>query len=424
MNSQKHCIYFYLILIFYIFVPYMADNGISPRKEKYLPDYNHYHNMSQIYIHLNEIIERNPQYMHLDNSFKSREGFSQLLIHIANFSDSRMTFMNKPFYLSSKVKVLLSYGEHAREFFPIESLFYFLTNLTQGLSSPRNSPAENFSRHIFSKVDLFIVALMNPDGRHYVEKTQNYCWRGTSTGVDINRNFDWNYGGEGSSAQKGTEELRGSQPFSEPECQILVELTRKHKFDAFISFHSGIREIYLPFADSISKKINRKPENLRNMMDLAKRMSEVMTPQFVYGQAAQIVDYPADGTVFDYMAGIRKIPFSYAIELWGEGDKPGMQCFDLFNPPSDKLEENLAKVHPLYEQLFGYLIEWKDKHVKNSLNIENDGPSLTLCFIMLGIVIVITIFASCNRRLPDWMRPHPQRRVISLKSLSSTLHVS
>lgn len=101
-----------------------------------------------------------------------------------------------------------------------------------------------------------------------------------------------------------------------------------------------------------------------------------------------------------------------------------MQCFDLFNPPSDKLEENLAKVHPLYEQLFGYLIEWKDKHVKNSLNIENDGPSLTLCFIMLGIVIVITIFASCNRRLPDWMRPHPQRKVISLKSLSSTLHVS
>jgi len=34
-------------------------------------------------------------------------------------------------------------------------------------------------------------------GFHSIEATQNYCWRGTGTGVDINRNFDWEFGGPG-----------------------------------------------------------------------------------------------------------------------------------------------------------------------------------------------------------------------------------
>ena len=36
-------------------------------------------------------------------------------------------------------------------------------------------------------------------------------------GVDINRNFDWEYGGAGSSVDPASEEFRGPHPFSEPE---------------------------------------------------------------------------------------------------------------------------------------------------------------------------------------------------------------
>ena len=35
---------------------------------------------------------------------------------------------------------------------------------------------------------------------------------------------------------------------TEPEGIVLEELTNKHKFDVFISMHSGIRQIYVPFA--------------------------------------------------------------------------------------------------------------------------------------------------------------------------------
>ena len=38
---------------------------------------------------------------------------------------------------------------------------------------------------------------------------------------------------------------------SEPETNVLKELSRKYPFDAFISFHSGIRQIYVPYAGKV-----------------------------------------------------------------------------------------------------------------------------------------------------------------------------
>ena len=35
---------------------------------------------------------------------------------------------------------------------------------------------------------------------------------------------------------------------AEPECIILLNLTAMYRFDAFVSLHSGIRQIYVPFA--------------------------------------------------------------------------------------------------------------------------------------------------------------------------------
>ncbi|XP_076350835.1 carboxypeptidase A5-like isoform X7 [Tachypleus tridentatus] len=275
---------------------------------------------------------------------------------------------------------------------------------------------------MLSKVDLFIIVLLNPDGREYIEKSHNYCWRGTSTGVDVNRNFNWNYGGEGSSSETGSEELRGPQPFSEPECFVLLDITKKYSFDAFVSFHSGIREIYVPFADSMSKRLKRKPSNIELMMKLAKEMAEVTDPHFVYGQAFVVNQYTADGTIFDYMAGIKKIPFSFAVELWGDGDLPEKQCFDLFNPPNKELLRNLEAVHPMCENLFLNLMQWKDKQLKSVLSIETDGPSLLLCFMMLAMVVMVTLLAMCQRRSLSWLQLYPRRRIVSLKSLSTSLH--
>ena len=189
-------------------------NNVLPQKEKYLPDYEIYHNTSRIQAHLEDIVSRNPNYFRIDWMYTSRQGRPQLVVRVTNFTDShsiRVTSENVP---STKLKVLLSYGEHAREFLPVESMFHLLQNITNGLTLPEEHPGYKYSRTILSKIDLFIVGMMNPDGRRYVENTGNYCWRGTSTGVDLNRNFDWNYGEKGSSSDVNDEEYRGVEVFS------------------------------------------------------------------------------------------------------------------------------------------------------------------------------------------------------------------
>ncbi len=198
------------VVLVTLFTDTLCGN-VLPKKELYFPDYNVYHNLSRIQSHLQDIVDYNSNYMRLDNIYRSRQSKPQLLVRITNFTDSQLVTGVLP---TPKVKVLLSYGEHAREFLPIESLFHLLTNLTEGLAAPKGSHAEEFSRTTLSRVDLFIVAMVNPDGRHYVERTHNYCWRGTSNGVDLNRNFDWYFGNKGSSSNKDDEEFRGTHPFS------------------------------------------------------------------------------------------------------------------------------------------------------------------------------------------------------------------
>ena len=74
-----------------------------------------------------------------------------------------------------------------------------------------------------NELDIYIIVLANPDGRQYVEKTHNYCWRGTSTGVDINRNFDWEFGAKGSSSDKTDEEYHGTRAFSGRGFEVLLK---------------------------------------------------------------------------------------------------------------------------------------------------------------------------------------------------------
>ena len=202
-----------IILLVSGFTIALAGN-VEPREEIYLPNYQIYHNFSTITRDITAIAKQYPSFIKLDNSFTSRSGHSQLLLHVTNSTfESRLR--------KRKRRVLLSYGEHAREFFPVESLFHLLNNLTQGTIMDKNSPQFQFSSTILSNIDMYIITIMNPDGRLYVETSKNYCWRGTKTGVDLNRNFDWQFGGKGSSGNKKDEEYRGPYPFSGTKVSLI-----------------------------------------------------------------------------------------------------------------------------------------------------------------------------------------------------------
>ena len=60
-------------------------------------------------------------------------------------------------------------------------------------------------------------------------------------------------------------------------------------------------------SDSKSKKTKAKPINIDEQLDLAKSMAVATHNSFSYGVGYNINNYPADGTVFDYMAGVQKV---------------------------------------------------------------------------------------------------------------------
>ena len=180
---------------------------VKLQSEVYTPDYKVYHNVSQVVSRLEEFKKEHFNYITLNKNFKSKNGLPQLLIKMSNFSLEESE-------KSKQVKILFAFGEHAREFFPVESLLYFLKNITNGLSKRLDTYDYKFSEWVLNNFHIEIISLANPDGRVLIEKTKNYCWRGTSSGVDINRNFDWNYGDKGSSTDPADGEYRGPHAFS------------------------------------------------------------------------------------------------------------------------------------------------------------------------------------------------------------------
>ncbi|CAN7998388.1 unnamed protein product [Ixodes hexagonus] len=371
----------------------------------FVPEYAAYHNLSSVYRRVGALAEAFPAFVRVDHSFKSKNGLSQLVVRLSNFSDS--SHAAEPHVQSFKVKVLLSYGESGREFVPVESIIYFLRHVVRGLGAPKDSAEEAFGRNLFSKVELYVVVMLNPDGRNHVERTGDYCWKGTATGADLGTAF-----GPGVDHSP-----------REPECNVLLNLTKAQAFDAFVSFHSGLREIHLPFAESQYKNAGPSPANMEAMADLARTMAESVEPRLAYGRTNRVARFPVEGTAFNFMAAVRKIPFSLAVQLWGDGRDLGPDCFAHFNPPSDSLQATLEGLHPLYQKMFLHLISWKAKQMSLAFHVESDGPSPAMCLLMAAAVVVTLLFV-CQHRFPNPMRSNPRRRVISLKSLSSSLHVS
>ncbi len=96
--------------------------------------------------------------------------------------------------------------------------------------------------------ELYIVSIANPDGVLYNEQTNpagGGMWRknrrnngGGVFGVDLNRNFPYEWVGPGSSSNPSSDTYRGPAPASEPETQALINLVNSHNFFAVQDMHT------------------------------------------------------------------------------------------------------------------------------------------------------------------------------------------
>eukprot|EP00026_Physarum_polycephalum_P010042 Phypoly_transcript_10190.p1 GENE.Phypoly_transcript_10190~~Phypoly_transcript_10190.p1 ORF type:complete len:419 (+),score=48.89 Phypoly_transcript_10190:36-1259(+) len=150
----------------------------------------------------------------------------------------------------AKKKVVWTGLQHAREWISPHTVVYLVTQLVTLYNS---NPAV---KRYLDNIEFHVIPIVNPDGYVYTwGGSSARLWRknrrqnsGGSYGVDLNRNWDDHWGGEGSSGSQTSDTYRGTTPFSEPETKAVSAYIFSNKpFAGYIDFHSYGQLVLRPY---------------------------------------------------------------------------------------------------------------------------------------------------------------------------------
>jgi carboxypeptidase T len=215
-------------------------------------------------------------------------------------------------------------GEHhAREPISLEVCFAVLNNIVKNYGKD-----SAITKAVDSK-QIWFVPLVNPDGHKIVTDSVNTLWRKNirdnnnnsiletaSTGpdgVDINRNYGFNWGGLGTSNVGSDETFRGLAEWSEPETMAIKNLLDAHHFTAGISYHSYNQFVLHAYGYNSGTKAPDHQAMGELGVKMAATIPKIGTAGF-YEPKPWHMMYPAAGILDDYAYGNNGI-FMYTIEL-------------------------------------------------------------------------------------------------------------
>lgn len=261
---------------------------------------------------------------------------------------------------STKPRALIMSAIHARELQTAEVAWRLIDELTQQYG------IDGDITHILDTTEVWIIPVVNPDGREIVESGGNspYMQRknGNDTvgtcfipatafnhhGVDLNRNATWGWGGVGTTLDPCAQTYRGTGPASEPEQSDLETLFTQLWADkkgpawtdpvdgdvtgSFITIHSYGDLILLP--DGQDGQLSPNDAELRAF---AFRMA--YWNDYVVGTGPEIL-YPVSGTTDDHVYYDLGVPgFTYELSPRSgpcAGFAPPYSCVDALLWPANR----------------------------------------------------------------------------------------
>ncbi len=148
-----------------------------------------------------------------------------------------------------KPGILFMGAHHAREHLSTEVPLL----LAQWLADNRG---RDDVRRLLETRDIYFVPMVNPDGVEYDIASGRYRWQrknmrknsNGTVGVDLNRNYDFRWGGAGASGNPGSSTYHGPSAFSEPESQAVRDFLLSHRnITIVISYHTFSELVLYPW---------------------------------------------------------------------------------------------------------------------------------------------------------------------------------
>ena len=176
---------------------------------------------------------------------------------------------------------------------------------------------------ILARVEVWVIPVVNPDG--YVHSWgPERLWRKNrrvnsdgSIGVDLNRNWGFQWGGAGASATPSSDTYRGPSAFSEPETQAMRDFhLARPDIVASIDFHSYGQLILSPWGYTTAAS-----PQAAMFAEVGNRMKQAIAAEtqasYTSGPIGSTL-YLASGGGVDWMYGERG-QVSYTVELRDTG---------------------------------------------------------------------------------------------------------
>ncbi|XP_045776309.1 uncharacterized protein LOC123874828 [Maniola jurtina] len=205
--------------------------------------WNTYHNLEGIYQWMTDIATEYNDKVNLTAVGLSAEGREILAIEFFN--------------PTAKSTVIIEGAMHGNEWITTEFVTYLIYHIAKAEKASYRK-----LQQVAKKFRWIMIPVANPDGFVYSmqsdrlwRKNRNHLGTHGQFGVDLNRNFDYNFCSHDSSNNSNHDNYCGPKPFSEPETQAIAnyvkKIQNKEKLNFYFSFHAYGQKIIVPYSDRI-----------------------------------------------------------------------------------------------------------------------------------------------------------------------------
>ncbi|PCJ78355.1 MAG: hypothetical protein COA57_16180 [Flavobacteriales bacterium] len=195
-------------------------------------------------------------------------------------------------------EVLYTALHHAREPASLSQLIFYMYYILENYAS--NSEIQQ----VVDNTEMYFIPMVNPDGyihNYNISPNGGGMWRknrrnngGGDFGVDLNRNYSYQWGFSGASTDPGNDTYMGTSSFSEPETQAVKYFSENHNFKFAFNYHTFGNLLLFPFGY----------DNVPTVDDAYfKKFTVLMVEENNYANIQSVDLYPAAGDSDDWLYG-------------------------------------------------------------------------------------------------------------------------